>query len=184
MGEWGEFRNEAFASGVGRLKGAASNVMMNAKDLTEEQRETLAAWADEGAQLAEIQKRLAEEFGLAATYMDTRLLILDLGIELQAGEGAGEAEVVVEEPEVVSAGGVGLDAGGAPGGAGRVTVTTDQLTRPGAVVSGSVVFSDGGRARWSLDQLGRLGFEPSSPGYRPSEADLMAFEDELRRVLR
>ena len=52
--------------------------------------------------------------------------------------------------------------------------------RPGALVSGSVVFSDGVTATWMLDQQGRLGIDPSQPGYRPSDADNEAFVQTLQ----
>jgi len=159
--------------------------MINANDLTDEQRTAVAGWAEEGAQLAGIQKRLAREFGLKLTYMETRFLVLDMGIELQAEETEEETDAAeAARPEEVSpsSGILDADEGGAP--AGAVTVTTDQLTRPGAVVSGAVVFSDGEKATWFIDRMGRPGLETATPGYRPSEADLIAFEDELRRVLR
>jgi hypothetical protein len=45
-----------------------------------------------------------------------------------------------------------------------------------------VTFSDGETAEWMLDQTGRLGLNPTKPGYRPSEADVMSFQRELQRV--
>jgi hypothetical protein len=35
-----------------------------------------------------------------------------------------------------------------------------------------------------LDQSGRLGLNPSTPDYRPNQADVLAFQDELQRVAR
>ena len=58
--------------------------MISAKDLTEEQRSAIEQWALEGSQLADIQKRLQSQFGLNVTYMDTRFLVLDLGIDIQS----------------------------------------------------------------------------------------------------
>ena len=168
--------------------------MISANDLTDQQRAAIADWAREGAQLSAIQKRLAEEFDINATYMDTRFLILDLGVQL-VEEDVAEQEPQESAPAVpdiappaapdssLPAPGP-LDPAGLPAGGGRVTVVTDQLTRPGTVVSGSVVFSDGVKASWQLDQMGRLGLDADSPGYQPSEPDLVAFEDELRRLLR
>ena len=40
------------------------------------------------------------------------------------------------------------------GTTGNVTVSVDELTRPGSMVSGSVVFSDGEKALWMIDELG------------------------------
>jgi hypothetical protein len=66
---------------------------------------------------------------------------------------------------------------------GDVSVTVDQVTRPGAIVSGKVTFSDGKRADWHLDQTGRLGIATAEPGYKPSQADLMIFQGELQNEL-
>lgn len=150
--------------------------MISASQLNEEQIGQVRAWAEAGAQMSDIQKKLQEEFGLSATYMDTRLLILDLGIELRKddeGEAKGaEPEAVIDpEPEPAA-------------GGGRVSVTLDEVTRPGAAVSGRITFSDGEKGLWMIDQMGRPGLDTDTPGYRPSEEDLMAFEQELRRLLK
>jgi hypothetical protein len=49
--------------------------------------------------------------------------------------------------------------------------------------SGDVTFSDGVKARWMIDQIGRFGLDPEKPGYRPSDADLQAFQLQLRSEL-
>jgi hypothetical protein len=54
------------------------------------------------------------------------------------------------------------------------------LARPGSVVSGKVTFSDGMRADWYLDQMGRLGLGPEKQGYRPSAADVQQFQEALQ----
>jgi hypothetical protein len=69
---------------------------------------------------------------------------------------------------------------GAPAG-GKVTVGVDQITRPGAIVSGKVTFSDGQIADWYLDQTGRLGVVPKVPGYKPSAADVQDFQVALQQ---
>lgn len=145
--------------------------MISASQLTAEQVETIKGWAEAGEQMAGIQRRLGEEFGLSATYMDTRFLILDLGLELQ-DEGAGE-EPPEPEPEVVAD----------PAATGAVSVLLDEITKPGAVVSGRITFSDGERGLWWIDSTGRPGMDLDTAGYRPSEPDLMVFETELRRLL-
>jgi hypothetical protein len=62
----------------------------------------------------------------------------------------------------------------------------DKVTRAGALVSGNVTFSDGQKAGWYLDQMGRLGMAPTEKGYRPSPADVeefqLALEKELARL--
>ncbi len=74
----------------------------------------------------------------------------------------------------------------APGGPGGVSVTVDELTRPGAVVSGKVTFSDGNTAAWQIDQTGQLGLIPTKTGYRPPASDVqpfqMALENELSKL--
>ncbi|HEU4679399.1 MAG TPA: hypothetical protein VFS35_07755, partial [Terrimicrobiaceae bacterium] len=67
---------------------------------------------------------------------------------------------------------------------GKVSVTIDQITRPGAMISGRATFSDGQKAEWYLDQTGRLGLNPSTPGYRPSQQDVMDFQVELEKLAR
>ncbi|MCE9613156.1 MAG: hypothetical protein K8T26_02710 [Lentisphaerae bacterium] len=154
--------------------------------LTDDQKLKVGAWVESGAPLAEIQRKLNEEFGMSLTYMDVRFLILDLGLQVK--------DRVVKEPkrppapasetvpdEDLGAAETGEDIPG--GGPAAVTVELDRITKPGTVVSGTVVFSDGVSAAWSLDQLGRLALSASRPGYQPSPQDVQAFQMELRRAL-
>jgi hypothetical protein len=66
---------------------------------------------------------------------------------------------------------------------GGVSVKVDTVMRPGALVSGKVTFSDGNSAEWYLDQMGRLGLVPGQQGYRPSPADVQAFQEQLQQEL-
>jgi hypothetical protein len=68
-------------------------------------------------------------------------------------------------------------------GAGNVKVNVDTIAQPGAVVSGSVTFSDGNTAAWYLDQFGRLGLAPKKQGYKPPASDLQVFQTELQNEL-
>jgi hypothetical protein len=70
-----------------------------------------------------------------------------------------------------------------PPAPGKVSVTVDQLARPGAMVSGKVKFSDGKTAEWILDQAGRLGLVPGEKGYKPPAADLQEFQVALQQEL-
>ena len=115
----------------------------------------------------DLQRRVKEEFGISLTYMDTRFLVLDLGINLI--EAANEEPKPVEKP--------------APVPTGKVTVTMDTLALPGALVSGKVEFSDGETAIWMLDQSGRPGLDPDTAGYRPSQTDIVEFQKQLRTLL-
>jgi hypothetical protein len=67
----------------------------------------------------------------------------------------------------------------APSGASGVKVELDRLVRPGAAMSGTVAFSDGTAGKWALDQVGRLMLETGKKGYKPSNADVQAFQREL-----
>jgi hypothetical protein len=140
--------------------------------LTEDQRAAISKWIEEGASLSDIQKRLKEEFQLSLTYLETRLLADDLKLRLKEPERPIEPLPLPTPDKAASA----------PGG--KVSVTIDQITRPGAMVSGRTTFSDGQSAEWYLDQTGRLGLNPSTPGYRPSQQDVMDFQVELEKLAR
>ena len=171
--------------------------MITAKNLSEEQITAIRQWAEEGSQLAEVQKRLKGQFGLNATYMDTRFLVLDLGIEIEVETGeeavapaaeAGEVELAVDgsdAPDGAQAEDVEVidPAAGDGESAGSVQVSADDVPRPGAIVSGSVTFSDGEKAIWLIDEYGRPGLDPQTPGYQPTDADLSEFEKYLRVLL-
>jgi hypothetical protein len=60
-------------------------------------------------------------------------------------------------------------------------VSVDQITRPGAIVSGKVTFSDGQNADWYLDQTGRLVVVPKQQGYKVSAADVQQFQLALQQ---
>lgn len=139
-------------------------------NLTDDQKAAISQWIAEGAGLSEIQKRLKEQFQISLTYLETRLLADDL--KLNFVEPEREPEPVVPEPEA------------APESPGRVSVTIDQITRPGAMISGRVTFSDGEKAEWYMDPTGRLGLNASTPGYRPTQQDVMDFQVELEKLAR
>jgi len=141
--------------------------MFNASKLTPEQVIALKQLAAEGASMSDLQGHLKEDFGHSLTYMDTRFLILDLGIELIEETKA----VPVEEEKP------------APVPTGFVNTTMDSLTLPGALVSGKVTFSDGETAVWMLDQSGRPGLDPDTPDYRPTAEDIQAFQTQLRDLI-
>ena len=145
-------------------------------NLSEEDKKAVASWVAEGASLAEVQRRLKEELGVSVTYMDVRFLVDDLKLQLKEQPKQSEA---VER--LAAAKQEGESARSAPPSSG-VSVTMDTITKPHALASGKVTFSDGESADWMLDQTGRLGLNPTKPGYRPSQTDVMAFQQELQRV--
>ncbi len=164
-------------------------------DFSDEQKDKIRQWAGEGCGLAEIQRRIGDELGVTMTYMDVRFLIVDLDVTLEEPEKKkptppppppAPAPPAAEPPP-----GPYADAAPSPlppadaGMAASVSVDVDRLMKPGALVSGTVVFSDGVKATWMLDQLGRLAIDASEPGYRPSDADNEAFikalQDEIAK---
>jgi hypothetical protein len=152
-------------------------------NLDESQREQVRQWIKDGVQPAEVQNRLADTFGVRLTYMEVRFLLDDLKVQIKDVEPVVPATVQGVGPGAVpTANDLKGDKGLEPFGAG-VSVQVDQVTRPGAVVSGQVTFSDGKSADWQLDQMGRLGLVPKEQGYRPSQEDLMTFQTELQSTL-
>ena len=150
-------------------------------NLSEEQRQHVAAWISAGAKLSEIQTRLNQEFGLKLTYMETRFLVDDLKLTPKDPEPPKTEKPPVPEEK--------KGAEKTPAQAarpGEVSVSVDQIARPGAVASGKVTFSDGQKAEWYLDQMGRLGVVPGQQGYKPSAADVqefqMALQEQLQRL--
>lgn len=143
-------------------------IMFSASKLTPEQVASLKQRAAEGASMSDLQRHLKEDHGHTLTYMDTRFLILDLGIELIEEKKAEDKKEELKP---------------APVPTGTVNVTLDTLTLPGALVSGKVTFSDGETAIWMLDQTGRPGLDPDTPGYRPSQEDVMEFQVQLRALI-
>ena len=161
-------------------------------NLDDAQRKKVAGWIEEGLKLSDIQKRINSELGLTLTYMEVRLLVDDLKLvpkdPIPPPEPPTPAAPPVKAPE---------DKGSdpqsqkpqppepPPGGllGGRVTVGVDTVARGGAMVSGSVTFSDGQKGTWYLDQFGRLGVSAEKQGYKPSPADVETFQAELEKEL-
>ena len=156
-------------------------------NLNEAQQQTVTSWVADGLKISEVQKRLAAELGVRLTYMEVRLLVDDLKLKLKDPEVPKPAAPVaaptaapnqpVESPVATS---TPLPLGAT---AGSVSLSVDQLARPGALVSGKVTFSDGMNADWYLDQSGRLGVVPQQQGYKPSAADVQQFQLALEREM-
>ncbi len=133
--------------------------------LTDEQKQVLAKQLADGASIADIQRVVNDEFKVGMTYMEVRFLIDDLDLEIP------EPEVPVEEEEAV------------PEPVEGVHVELDKIKRPGAAMSGEVRFSDGENAVWYIDENGRLGLDPATEAYQPSEQDVQEFQTKLRTLL-
>lgn len=150
-------------------------------ELSDAQKVAVTQWIQEGRSLADVQRSLREDFEISITYMDVRFLVDDLDIA-----------VVEEEPEAPEAE-AGEDATTEPaeaelvdeGGNGAVTVDVDAIPRPGSLVNGTVVFSDGVSLGWQLSAAGQLGLIPGDdPEYRPNPEDVQSFQSQLEEVLR
>lgn len=150
-------------------------------NLDEIQKKKVAEWIAQGAKLSEIQNRVAAEFGLRLTYMDVRFLVDDLKLTPKDPEPPPKPiQPVAAAPAPADA--APLTAGAKPP-AGGVSISLDKITKPGAIVSGQVTFSDGQPADWHLDETGRLGLASRQAGYRPSAADVQAFQTALQSEL-
>lgn len=158
-------------------------------NLTDQQKETVKKWVAEGKGVSEIQRLLSSEFGIDMMYIDVRFLIDDIGAQIpssgeNAADSAQEASPVdAKGPQSGSAGENEAQVENPGESSGGVRVTVSPIQRPGAVMSGDVVFSDGGMAEWVLDNSGRLGLNPSTPGYTPPQSDLPEFQQKLREAL-
>ena len=155
-------------------------------ELTDTQRQTVAGWAKDGLGLSEIQKKLESELGINMTYMDVRLLVLEIGCAIKDRTQPKEA-APKKAPASVQADDADEEADYQEEGelpAGGASVEIDRVVKAGAVVSGTVVFSDGVKAAWAVDNLGRMVLDPGGrEGYRPTEADIRAFQEELKRQI-
>ncbi len=169
-------------------------------NLTDAQKQTVKKWIADGLKLADIQKKISTEFGINPTYMEVRFLVDDLKVmpkdpdppkaptpppaPAPAAPAAGPDDAAFDdEPEPAAPAPSPLDPTKPPGAGGKVSVVVDKIAIPGALVSGSVTFSDGVTAQWYLDEMGRLGMVPKTKGYRPPQADVQTFQIELQKQL-
>lgn len=163
-------------------------------ELTEQHRQKVKEWLAVGASLSDVQKNLKNEFGIALTYMDVRLAVLEIGANVkdkpepkpvapQPPPPPPQEQVPPEDDPYADEFDDGeADDTGAAGSS--VSISLDRVVRPGAMVSGDVTFSDGNKGKWLIDQYGRFGLDPDTPGYQPSQADLRDFQLKLRDELR
>ena len=157
--------------------------------LTELQKDRVRQWAAEGDSLSKIQDKLTAEFGIRMSYIDVRLLVLELQVAIQEKEKPKEivpqpsptppsaphaemAEDMDDDPQM----------DGAPAGNG-VSVSVSRIAKPGFAYCGDVTFSDGTQAQWGITAHGELALTGGPAGYRPSPEDVRAFQLELRNQL-
>ena len=147
-------------------------------NLTQEQQDQVRSWAAAGANLSEIQSRLAEEFSITLSYMDTRFLVIDLNAQIK-DKNAPTEKKSVEPTEEAKAD--ALESEPLPPD-GDVSVEISPIARPGFALTGSVVFSDGMKAEWGFTNDGRFSLDPATAGYRPTAEDLRKFQTNLREL--
>jgi hypothetical protein len=165
------------------------------ENLTPEQKKSVTEWVQEGSNLADVQKRLREEFSISLTYMDVRLLVIEMGLKVKEKVRPVSVDKDLSKGPSPASGSQSQDEdwgdeeqGGGPQnppgtGSTKVTVTVDRIVKPGTLVSGNVTFSDGVSMGWGLDQFGRLALSGGKAGHKPSQQDLMAFQTQLRRLI-
>ncbi|MDR1254978.1 MAG: hypothetical protein LBJ78_03060 [Puniceicoccales bacterium] len=141
-------------------------------NFTDEQMTRIREWARQTPHLSDLQTQINATYNLHLTYMEVRFLLDDLGLELKKIESTPAANInVAQEGELIEEGGNGF------------SLTVDPVTKPGTLINGQVVFSDGQKAAWHLDEMGRLGLKPQQLGYRPSQEDLVQFQEEVQKHL-
>lgn len=156
--------------------------------LTSAQKDTVATWIADGANLSVVQKKLRDEFKIAMTYMDVRFLVDDLNLTLKDPAPKADVSDVSKTQPQKDVGGVpsprsdgdlppshaddlppGAEDADLPpdeaalppadGVPTNVTVVVDKVTLiPGAIAGGTVTFSDGVTGKWIVDQQYRPGF--------------------------
>ena len=141
--------------------------------LDDSQMKQVAKWFAAGERLSDIQRRIAEEFGVEMTYLDVRLLVADLPQPEEAAPSPDVAAASSPSPD---------DAASSP--SQTVSVSMSPIAIPGTIASGSVVFSDGTSGKWYLDEMGRLGLADLPEGYRPPPSDGADFQRQIVSLLR
>jgi hypothetical protein len=111
--------------------------------------------------------------------MEVRFLVDDLKLTPKDPEPPKVVAPVAADPTKLTAEKNPAPEGTLPPSA--VSVSVDQITKPGTMISGKVTFSDGQLAEWYLDQTGRLGVVPKTAGYKPSAADVQDFQLALQQ---
>ena len=154
-------------------------------NLSDSHKQQVSAWLEQGLKVADVQKKMAAELGVTMTYMEVRFLLDDLRLNPKDPEPPKQPGPESPIAPLTASGPSPLPASPVTGEpvVGGLKLTVDTLARPGTVVSGKVTFSDGQTADWYLDQMGRMGVVPGQPGYKPSQPDVMGFQEQLQAEL-
>lgn len=148
---------------------------MEPTDLNREQKEALVSWLKDGLTLSKLQKKMVASFSLHITYMELRLLLDDLNIDLK--------EYEVEKPSQKTSSHNSLESIGQNSSSG-VSVYVEKIARPGALISGTVTFSDEKSIEWQLDSIGQLGLISADQEYQPPGDDMPIFEEKIKEAIR
>ena len=156
--------------------------------LSDAQKQQVSVWLEQGLKVADVQKKMSAELGVSMTYMEVRFLLDDLRLNPKDPEPPKEPAPASSIAASAAAPAAGVDGQASPPAAaaagapafGGVKLSVDTLARPGTVISGKVTFSDGQTADWYLDQMGRMGVVPAQKGYKPSQPDVMDFQEQLQ----
>ena len=129
----------------------------------------------EGKTLNEIHKILADEHNVKITFMELRLLSaeledMDWSVFDPKKEEPEESDDDLEAQEVSGE----VESG--------TQIELHKVQRPGAMMSGSVVFLSGIKGEWYVDQFGALGLNVDDDK-DPTEEDMEDFQLTLRRKL-
>jgi len=151
----------------------------------------------EGANLSEIQSRLASEYNQKLTFLDLKLIVSDIEEaaktldkntnqnnidttelkDIQNSQKSIDDDEDEQEESVLT--GKTVDAELMDEGA--TVVELDKLVKPGTALSGSVKFASGAKAEWAIDHYGRLTLQNAKG--KPTQEDIMLFQEELSKKL-
>ncbi|MCM8538938.1 MAG: hypothetical protein NE328_01555 [Lentisphaeraceae bacterium] len=133
---------------------------------------------NEGLTLNEIHKLLSEDHKVKMTFMELRLL----SSEIEDMDWS-QFDPKKEEPEEDEA----TDSTEPQEVTGEVESGTQiemhKVQRPGAMMSGSVVFLSGIKGEWMIDQFGSLDLGLEDDTQQPTEEDMEDFQITLRKKL-
>ena len=76
------------------------------------------------------------------------------------------------------------DEGAAGPAAAKAQVSINKLIRPGASLSGDVTFASGAKGEWWVDERGRLGLNPAAGSAKPTQDDVLDFQQALQDEVR
>lgn len=141
-------------------------------EYTLELKKFVAEELNKGVSLSDVQKEISAKFDIRLTFLELRLL----AVELESVDWTKQDPVQPEAPaEDETAAGTQGDADG------NTVVELSKVMRPGAMACGTVKFASGAKAEWILDNYGQLGLDNVQGEY--TEEDVKAFQLELRKVL-